>query len=273
MELTKRANLTQIMKLISVRDFQLHHKQEVIGFVSDAVTNVALHPNQEGTDPAEDHFVTSAVMTVAGKTSNTIELSSEGGTNSSAERQNQEPTDSMTICEIKTGTLMGPYIQTTTKNTFFRKRCCDKTDQKEEKDNFEKPLSKLLFTLINVIGFNQSSHVFFVLLNEMIFYWSGYNQERAGPANDHIVTSAVTTIAGETPNSSERDSEVGNNSTASHHMQRPITSVSKELLCGDSVERVGGHFIMMKAENTRRERNCGKDQEEDLNSLGKPPRK
>ena len=94
------------MKLFTVRDRQLHHKQEVTAFVSDAVTNVALHPNQEGAEPAEDHFVTIAVMTVAGQTSNAIELSSEGGTDSSAERQNQEPTDSMTIslpCEINTG--------------------------------------------------------------------------------------------------------------------------------------------------------------------------
>ena len=83
-------------------------------------------------------------MTVGGETSNAIEISSEGGTNSSAERQNQEPTDSMTIeppCEINTDTLMGPYIQTTTSNTFW-KRCCDETDQKEEQDDLEKPLSK-----------------------------------------------------------------------------------------------------------------------------------
>ena len=122
----------------------MHYKQEVIAFVSDAVTNGALHPNQEGAYPAEDHFVTSAVMTVGGETSNAIEISSEGGTNSSAERQNQEPTDSMTIVppsEIKSGTLMGPYIQTTTKNTFW-KRCCDETDQKEEQDDLEKPLGK-----------------------------------------------------------------------------------------------------------------------------------
>ena len=122
----------------------MHYKQEVIAFVSDAVTNGALHPNQEGAGPAEDHFVTSAVMTVGGETSNAIEISSEGGTNSSAERQNQEPTDSMTVVppsEIKSGTLMGPYIQTTTKNTFW-KRCCDETDQKEEQDDLEKPLGK-----------------------------------------------------------------------------------------------------------------------------------
>ena len=83
----------------------MHHKQEVITFLSDAVTNGALHPNQEGADSAEDHFVTSAVITVGGETSNAIEISSEGGTNSSAERQNQEPTDSMTVvppCEINT---------------------------------------------------------------------------------------------------------------------------------------------------------------------------
>ena len=122
----------------------MHHKQEVIAFVSDAVTNVALHPNQEGVDRAEDHFVTSAVMTVGGETSNAIEVSSEGGTKSSAERQNQEPTDSMTVvppCEINTGTLTGPYIQTTTENTFW-KRCCNETDQKEEQDDLEKPLGK-----------------------------------------------------------------------------------------------------------------------------------
>ena len=132
------------MELFSVRDCQLHHKQEVIAFVSDAVTNVALHPNQEGVDREEGHFVTSAVMAVAGETSNAIELSSEGGTDSSADRQNQEPTDSMTRvlpCEINSGTLMGPYIQTTTKNT-FSKWCCDKPDQKEEEDDLEKPLGK-----------------------------------------------------------------------------------------------------------------------------------
>ena len=111
-------------------------------FVSDAVTNVALHQNQEGADPADDHFVSSAVMSVAGETSNAIELSSEGGTKSSAERQNQEPTDSMTIslpCEINTGTLMNRYIQT--KNTFL-KRYCSETDQKEGQDELEKPLGK-----------------------------------------------------------------------------------------------------------------------------------
>ena len=43
---------------------------------------------------------------------------------------------------------------------------------------------------------------------------------------------------------------------------------------GDNVERVASPFIMMKMENTRRERNCGgKDQEEELNSLYKPPGK
>ena len=122
----------------------MHRKQEVIAFVSDAVTNGALHPNQEGADHAEDQFVTSAIMTVGGETSNAIEISSESGTNSSAERQNQEPKDSMAVvppCEINTGTLMGPYLQTTTKNTFC-KRCCDETDQKEEQDDLEKPLGK-----------------------------------------------------------------------------------------------------------------------------------
>ena len=122
----------------------MHHKQEVIAFVSDAVTNVALHQHQEGVDRAEGHFVTSAVMAVAGETSNAIELSSEGGSNSDAERQSQEPTDSMTMvlpCEINTETLMGPYIQTTTKNTFW-KRCCDETDQKGDQDDLEKPLGK-----------------------------------------------------------------------------------------------------------------------------------
>ena len=132
------------MKLFTVRDRQLHHKQEVIAFVSDAVTNVALHPNQEGVDREEGHFVTSAVMAVAGETSNAIELSSEGGTDSSAERQNQEPTDSMTRvlpCEINSGNLMASYIQTTTKNT-FSKWYCDKPDQKEEEDDLEKPLGE-----------------------------------------------------------------------------------------------------------------------------------
>ena len=86
-----------------------------------------------------------------------------------------------------------------------------------------------------MIGFNQSSHVFFVLLNEMIFYLSGYDQEGAGPSNDHNVTSAVRIIAGETLNSSERDSEAGNNNSASHHMQGPVADITGELLCGDNV--------------------------------------
>ena len=129
-----------------------------------------------------------------------------------------------------------------------------------------------MFTLINVIDSNQSSHVSFVLLNEIIFYWSGYNQEGASPANDYNATSAVTTIVGETPNSSERGSEVGNNSSASRQMQGPIAGITKELLCGDNVESVAGPFIMMKTENTRREPNCGgKDQEQELNNLDKPP--
>ena len=126
--------------------------------------------------------------------------------------------------------------------------------------------------LIDVIGFNRSSHVFLVLLNEMIFYWSGYNYEGVGPDNDHFVTSAVTTISGETPDSSERSSEV--NRSASRHIQGPLAGVTKVLLCGDNVERVAGPFIMMKKENTHRERNCGgKDQEEELNNLDKPPGK
>lgn len=123
-----------------------------------------------------------------------------------------------------------------------------------------------------MIDSNQSSHVSFVLLNEIIFYWSGYNQEGASPANDYNATSAVTTIVGETPNSSERGSEVGNNSSASRQMQGPIAGITKELLCGDNVESVAGPFIMMKTENTRREPNCGgKDQEQELNNLDKPP--
>ena len=144
LKLTKRANLLLIMKLFSVRDCKFRHNLELIVFIPDAVTNVALHPSQEGAEPAEDHFVTIAVMTVAGQTSNAIELSFEDGANSSAERQNREPTDSMTKvlpCEINTGTLMDPYIQTTTKNTFW-KRCCNKTDQKKEQDDLEKPLGK-----------------------------------------------------------------------------------------------------------------------------------
>ena len=103
-----------------------------------------MYPNQEGADPVEDHFVTSAVMTLAGETSNAMELSSEGGTKSNAECQNQEPTESMTIvlpCEIITETLTDPCVQTTTKNTFW-KRCCDEADQKEEQDDLEKPLGK-----------------------------------------------------------------------------------------------------------------------------------
>ena len=84
-------------------------------------------------------------------------------------------------------------------------------------------------------------------MNEIIFYLSGYNQEGAGPSNDHNVTSAVTIIAGETPNSSERDSEAGNNNSASHHMQGPVAGVTGELLCGDNVINapIGfGHYGM-----------------------------
>ena len=109
-------------------------------FVSDAVTNVALHPNQEGADPADDHFVSSAVMSVAGETSNAIELSSEGGANSSAERQKQEPTDSMTIslpCEINSETLMNRYIQTTTKNN-RKERKCGRKEREKELNNLDK---------------------------------------------------------------------------------------------------------------------------------------
>ena len=50
----------------------------------------------------------------------------------------------------------------------------------------------------------------------MIFYWSDNNQEGARHANYFIVTFAVTPIAGETPNSSERGSEVGENSSGSY---------------------------------------------------------
>lgn len=129
-----------------------------------------------------------------------------------------------------------------------------------------------MFTLIDVIGFNRSSHVFFVLLNEMIFYWSGYNQGEAGPANDHIVTSAVTNSAGETPNSFETGSEVGKNSGASRHIQGLIAGITKVPPCLDNAERVAGPFIMMKTENNRKERNCGrKEREEELNNLDKPP--
>ena len=103
-----------------------------------------MHPNQEGDDPAEDHFVASAVMTNAGETSNAINLRSEGGTNSGAACQNQELIESITSlikCEGNTGTLMGPYVQTTAKKTLW-KRYCDGTDQKEEEDNLEKSLGK-----------------------------------------------------------------------------------------------------------------------------------
>ena len=94
----------------------------------------------------------------------------------------------------------------------------------------------------------------------MIFSLSGYDQEGAGPANDHNVTSDLTIIAGETSNSSERGSEVGNNSSASRHMQGPIAGLRREL--------------MMKTEQTCRGRNCGgKDQEQELNHLDKPPGK
>ena len=121
-----------------------------------------------------------------------------------------------------------------------------------------------------MIGLNRSSHVFLVLLNYIIFYWSDCNQEGAGPPNDHIVTSAVTSIARETPNSSK----VGKNSSASRHIQEPVSGITKVPPYGDNEEREAGPFIMMKTGNTLRERNCnGKDQEEELNNVDKPPSK
>ena len=111
----------------------------------------------------------------------------------------------------------------------------------------------------------------------MIFYWSGYNQGEAGLANDHIVTSAVTNSAGETPNSFERGSEVGKNSgvsrsSISRHIQGLLAGITKVLPCLDNAERVAGPFIIMKTENNRKERSCGrKEREEELNNLDKPP--
>ena len=119
-----------------------------------------------------------------------------------------------------------------------------------------------------MIGLNRSSHVFLVLLNYIIFYWSDCNQEGAGPPNDHIVTSAVTSIARETPNSSK----VGKNSSASRHIQEPVSGITKVPPYGDNEEREAGPFIIMKTGNTLRGRNCdGKYQEEELNNAYKPP--
>ena len=121
-----------------------------------------------------------------------------------------------------------------------------------------------------MIGLNRSSHVFLVLLNYIIFYWSDCNQEGAGPPNDHIVTSAVTSIARETPNSSK----VGKNSSASRHIQGPVSGITKVPPYGDNEEREAGPFVMMEMGNTLRERNCdGKDQEEELKNVDKPPGK
>ena len=121
-----------------------------------------------------------------------------------------------------------------------------------------------------MIGLNRSSHVFLVLLNYIIFYWSDCNQEGAGPPNDHIVTSAVTSIARETPNSSK----VGKNSSASRHIQEPVSGITKVPPYGDNEEREAGPFILMEMGNTLWERNCGgKDQEEELNNVDKPPGK
>ena len=105
-------------------------------------------------------------------------------------------------------------------------------------------------------------------MNEIIFYWSDCNQEGAGPPNDHIVTSAVTSIARETPNSSK----VGKNSSASRHIQGPVSGITKVPPYGDNEEREAGPFIIMKTGNTLRGRNCdGKYQEEELNNVDKPP--
>ena len=99
----------------------------------------------------------------------------------------------------------------------------------------------------------------------MIFYWSGYNQGEAGPANDHIVTSAVT-------NSFETGSEVGKNSGASRHIQGLIAGITKVPPCLDNAERVAGPFIIMITENNRKERKCGrKEREKELNNLDKRP--
>ena len=125
-----------------------------------------------------------------------------------------------------------------------------------------------MFTVRN--GISASGHVFLVLLNEIIFYWSDCNRKGAGPANDRIVTPAVTSIARETPNYSE----VGKNSSASRHIQGPVSGITKVPPYGDNEEREAGPFIMMKTENTLRERNCGgKEEEEELNNLDKLPGK
>ena len=118
-----------------------------------------------------------------------------------------------------------------------------------------------------MIGLNRSSHVI-VRLNEIIFYWSDCNQEGARPPNDHIVTSAITSIVRETPNSSE----VGKNISASRLIQGPVFGITKVPPYGDNEEREAGPFIIMKTGNTLRGRNCdGKYQEEELNNVDKPP--
>ena len=107
-------NLILTVKLSSVTDCKLSHEQEVSASVLDAVTNVASHLNQERADPAENHA--------------DVELGSRIGTNRTASCQNMEPMDSMS--------RVGPCLQTTTKNTFW-KQFCDETDQKEEQDNID----------------------------------------------------------------------------------------------------------------------------------------
>ncbi|XP_022808856.1 uncharacterized protein LOC111345831 isoform X2 [Stylophora pistillata] len=192
-------------------DCKLSHEQEVSASVLDAVTNVASHLNQERADPAENHA--------------DVELGSRIGTNRTASCQNMEPMDSMS--------RVGPCLQTTTKNTFW-KQFCDETDQKEEQDN----------------------------LDHLV-----YNQEGTDAADDHVFTSAVTTISGVSKNFTKRGSEVEKSSKASRHIQEAISSVTRVLPCTENVERLVGPFIQTKTENTLYEGTCDKrGQEEELDN-------
>ena len=101
----------------------------------------------------------------------------------------------------------------------------------------------------------------------MIFCWSVYNQEGTDAADDHVFTSAVTTISGVSKNFTKRGSEVEKSSRASRHIQEAISSVTRVLPCTENVERLVGPFIQTKTENTLYEGTCDKrGQEEELDN-------
>ena len=81
------------------------------------------------------------------------------------------------------------------------------------------------------------------------------NQKEADPAANSNVASAVVTVAGETPNSTELASEVVRNSLTSHHNQGPIAGMVTMPLCADrnNEQRLAGPFIQTTTENTHYE--------------------